>query len=126
VRGEAEVGPAIIESVAIFVVYNKMPGRVHNHPVHTDHFDFAGTNFDVREGIELLAVGGEIPIEAGQWIVIVRRNKGEKVVAEVNPSERVAVPELAIKNQRPGEDTVEPDRDFDSDSSHNRFLLNKS
>ncbi len=81
VCGEAKVGPTVIEGVIISMVNEKMLRRVHNLPVHTDHFGFAGADFDVPEGVKFFSVSIEIPVEIFKPIVIERRDKRPFVFA---------------------------------------------
>jgi hypothetical protein len=74
VCGEAEVGPTVIEPIVISMVNDETFGEVHKLPVHTDHFGFAGADFDIPEGVEFLTVAVEVPIEIFKPIVIHRRD----------------------------------------------------
>jgi len=81
VRGEAEVGTAIVERIVIVMVNQEMSGRVHKHPVHTGQFGFTGADFEGCEGIEEFSVTAEEPVEGFQGIVIGRLDKRPFVLA---------------------------------------------
>ena len=111
---EAEIGPAIIERIAIFVVNEKTFGRIHNFSVQVHIFDSSEFGFSQdTSGIQTIivtATGG--PFVTAECIIDIDVNDGEKAVAEVDFAKGVAITEQAKEQQGGCKDKVEPDGYF--------------
>jgi hypothetical protein len=118
--GEAEVGPAIIERIAVFVVNKKAFGRLHNfsvqvHIFYPSEFCFSEDTSGIQT-IIVTATGG--PFETAEAVIDIDVNDGPIAVTEVNFTEGAAEAEKAIGEQGTGEKKVEPVWNFDLNGCH--------
>jgi hypothetical protein len=101
---EAQICPAVIETIVVFVVNEEAMGRIHNLSVHGKYHRGAVTI--EPDGVETAAVFFCAPVETIQPVEVLRVNDGEFASGEANFAKGIAVFVLAIKKNRPGEDEV--------------------
>ena len=118
--GEAEVGPAIIERIAISVVNKKTFGGIHNfsvqvHIFYTAEFGFSEDSSGIQT-IIVTATGG--PFVSADGVIDIGVNDGEAIFAEVDFAKGVAKAEQAKGEQGGYKDKVEPVWDFYLNDCH--------
>ena len=112
---QPEVGPSVVECVAVCVVNQKAFRGIHNFPVQAPSC-YLSSYFCASHGVNSRALSAHGPFESTIAIVIQRIEDCKLALTEGNFAEGIAITEQAIGEQWIGENTVEPIWNLDLNS----------
>jgi len=102
-RGEAEIGPSIIEGVAVSMVNQKRGRRVHQLTVYKYYFRFKRAGQCATGGIQIGAISVDPPFEMLQPVVILWVKDCPLSLAEENAAKSITIFQQSIEQNRQNE-----------------------
>ena len=87
-RREAQIFPEIIERISVSMVNENAWRGVHNFPMQSQGFGFAGASIDEPRCIKFLSISVNGPVVAAEAIEYIGVNNSPEAVTEGNFAER--------------------------------------
>jgi hypothetical protein len=112
-RSQAEIFPAIIEAIAVFMVNHKASGRVHNFGMHRNDFGYVIGAVNKPNSVKETFIFYCAPLEIIETVEVLRVNYCKFALGEANLAKGIAILTLPVSHHRPRIYSVKPIRNPD-------------